>query len=258
MAEWVLKGSIRGPAGEIPDVSSFLALNSAGNLIQNGVGVQSFSVGNTTSEPDVIVKRTVDSVPCEALFRIDSEAVAGIRFKVNGQIVNNLYLEQTKTRFSKPLDVASGGVPQDGSVGQVLTKGANGAMWATPTSSSSEYQTPSCVPVTVENFDFVSLNVTLKLADSYWWLLNYMGESEILIPQGTILIDIAAMSSDDNADPANFYMFFTASDIYFLYNDVDEVYIAENISLGGEIFYQEIRCHKTASTADFKAYMGIS
>lgn len=44
MAQWVLKGSIRGPAGEIPDVSSFLALNEAGNLIQNGVEVRNFSV----------------------------------------------------------------------------------------------------------------------------------------------------------------------------------------------------------------------
>lgn len=89
----------------------------------------SVAVDTGDTEPNITVKRTVDGSPCEAIMRIDSEAVAGIRLKVNGETVNNLYLEQTKTRLSKPLDVASGGVPQNGTSGQILKKGASGAEW---------------------------------------------------------------------------------------------------------------------------------
>lgn len=89
------------------------------------------AVDTGTTEPNVTVKRAVDggSTAVEGVMRIDSDGVVGIRAKVAGVAVNNLYLEQTKTRLSKPLDVASGGVPQDGSVGQILKKGANGAEW---------------------------------------------------------------------------------------------------------------------------------
>lgn len=89
------------------------------------------AVDTGTTEPNVTVKRAVDggSTAVEGVMRIDSDGVVGIRAKVAGAAVNNLYLEQTKTRLSKPLDVASGGVPQDGSVGQILKKGANGAEW---------------------------------------------------------------------------------------------------------------------------------
>ena len=89
------------------------------------------AVDTGTTEPNVTVKRAVDggSTAVEGVMRIDSDGVVGIRAKVAGEAVNNLYLEQTKTRLSKPLDVPSGGVPQDGSVGQILKKGASGAEW---------------------------------------------------------------------------------------------------------------------------------
>lgn len=89
------------------------------------------AVDTGTTEPNVTVKRAVDggSTAVEGVIRIDSDGVVGIRAKVAGAAVNNLYLEQTKTRLSKPLDVPSGGVPQDGSVGQILKKGASGAEW---------------------------------------------------------------------------------------------------------------------------------
>ena len=133
MAEWVLKGSIQGPAGEIPDVSQFAKLSDLEGYLElsGGTLTGNVAVDTGSTEPNVSIKRTIDgSTPCEALLRLDSEGVAGLRLKVNGETVNNLYLEQTKTRLSKPLDVASGGVPTGGVQGQILTKGANGAEWA--------------------------------------------------------------------------------------------------------------------------------
>lgn len=80
-------------------------------------------------EPNLSVKRTVDGAVHEGIVRIDSDGVLGIRHKVGDSVANNIYLEQSKTRLSKPLDVASGGVPTNGEVGQVLKKGASGAEW---------------------------------------------------------------------------------------------------------------------------------
>lgn len=88
------------------------------------------TVSTGTAEPNVVLQRTVDGVPCELVARIDSEAVAGLRYKVNGATVNDLYLEQTKTRLRKPLDAASGGVPTAGTAGQVLTKTESSHEWA--------------------------------------------------------------------------------------------------------------------------------
>lgn len=88
------------------------------------------TVDTGTAEPNVILKRTVDDSPCELAARIDSEAKAGLRYKVSGATVNELILEQTQTRLRKPLNAASGGVPMDGTEGQVLTKGASGHAWA--------------------------------------------------------------------------------------------------------------------------------
>ena len=84
-----------------------------------------------TAEPNISIKRTVDggTTAVEGRLRIDSDGVVGLRSIVGGTTVNNLYLEQTQTRFTKPLSVASGGVPQDGTVGQILKKGQNGAEW---------------------------------------------------------------------------------------------------------------------------------
>lgn len=88
------------------------------------------TVDTGTAEPNVVLKRTVDSSPCELAARIDSEAKAGLRYKVSGSTVNELILEQTQTRFRKPLNAASGGVPMDGAEGQVLTKNASGHAWS--------------------------------------------------------------------------------------------------------------------------------
>lgn len=88
------------------------------------------AVNTGTTEPNVTLTRTVDNAPCELTARIDSEAKAGLRYKVSGSTVNELILEQTKTRFRKPLDTASGGVPTDGTEGQVLTKNASGHAWS--------------------------------------------------------------------------------------------------------------------------------
>ena len=119
----------KGDPGETPDVSQFVARDDTGKLLQNGAAIQQAVIDGGTAEPDYILKRTVDNINCEAQFRIDSEAVAGIRYNVGGSTVNALYLEQTKTRLRKPLDVGSGGVPQDGTAGQILKKGQNGAEW---------------------------------------------------------------------------------------------------------------------------------
>lgn len=88
------------------------------------------AVNTGTAEPNVTLNRTVDNAPCELTARIDSEAKAGLRYKVSGAIVNELILEQTKTRLRKPLDMGSGGVPMDGTEGQVLTKNASGHAWS--------------------------------------------------------------------------------------------------------------------------------
>lgn len=88
------------------------------------------AVDTQTAEPNVTLKRAVDSAACELTARIDSEAKAGLRYKVGADTVNELILEQTKTRLRKPLDPASGGVPTGGTAGQVLTQGASGAAWA--------------------------------------------------------------------------------------------------------------------------------
>lgn len=87
------------------------------------------SVSTGTAEPNVTIKRTVDSAACELTARIDSEAKAGLRYKVGTDTVNELILEQNQTRFRKPLNTASGGVPITGITGQVLTKTADGHTW---------------------------------------------------------------------------------------------------------------------------------
>lgn len=87
------------------------------------------SVSTGTAEPNVSLKRTVDSAACELTARIDSEAKAGLRYKVGTDTVNELILEQNQTRFRKPLNTASGGVPTTGTTGQVLTKTADGHTW---------------------------------------------------------------------------------------------------------------------------------
>lgn len=106
--------------------------NPATNMYAKNVNADTSAVVDAgTNEPNVSVKRTVDgSTEVEGVMRVDSDGVVGIRAKVGGTTVNNLYLEQTKTRLSKPLDVASGGVPTGGTQGQILVKGANGAEWA--------------------------------------------------------------------------------------------------------------------------------
>lgn len=87
------------------------------------------SVSTGTAEPNVTLKRTVDNAACELTARIDSEAKAGLRYKVGMDTVNELILEQTQTRLRKPLNTASGGVPTTGTTGQVLTKTADGHTW---------------------------------------------------------------------------------------------------------------------------------
>ena len=87
------------------------------------------SVSTGTAEPNVTLKRTVDSAACELTARIDSEAKAGLRYKVGTDTVNELILEQNQTRLRKPLNTASGGVPITGITGQVLTKTADGHTW---------------------------------------------------------------------------------------------------------------------------------
>lgn len=112
-------------ASNQPDLSGYLP--TAGGTLTGNV-----TVDTGTAEPNVVFKRSVDSgaTAVEGILRIDSDGVVGLRAKVAGATVNNLYLEQTQTRFTKPLAVSSGGVPQGGTTGQILMKGANGAEWA--------------------------------------------------------------------------------------------------------------------------------
>ena len=107
-----------------PDLSGYLP-KTGGTLTGN------VDLNTGTAEPNLSIKRTVDggTTAVEGRLRIDSDGVVGLRSIVGGATVNNLYLEQTQTRFTKPLSVASGGVPQDGTVGQILKKGQNGAEW---------------------------------------------------------------------------------------------------------------------------------
>jgi hypothetical protein len=97
--------------------------------LTGGTVTGNVAVSTGTAEPNVTLNRTVDNAPCELTARIDSEAKAGLRYKVGTDTVNELILEQTKTRLRKPLDVASGGVPTTGTTGQVLTKTADGNAW---------------------------------------------------------------------------------------------------------------------------------
>lgn len=107
-----------------PDLSGYLP-KTGGTLTGN------VDLNTGTDEPNLSIKRTVDggTTAVEGRLRIDSDGVVGLRSIVGGTTVNNLYLEQTQTRLTKPLNVASGGVPQDGTVGQILKKGQNGAEW---------------------------------------------------------------------------------------------------------------------------------
>ena len=107
-----------------PDLSGYLP-KTGGTLTGN------VDLNTGTAEPNLSIKRTVDggTTAVEGRLRIDSDGVVGLRSIVGGTTVNNLYLEQTQTRLTKPLSVASGGVPQDGTVGQILKKGQNGAEW---------------------------------------------------------------------------------------------------------------------------------
>ena len=107
-----------------PDLSGYLP-KTGGTLTGN------VDLNTGTAEPNLSIKRTVDggTTSVEGRLRIDSDGVVGLRSIVGGTTVNNLYLEQTQTRLTKPLSVSSGGVPQDGTVGQILKKGQNGAEW---------------------------------------------------------------------------------------------------------------------------------
>ena len=97
--------------------------------LTGGTVTGNVAVSTGTTEPNVTLKRTVDSAACELTARIDSEAKAGLRYKVGTDTVNELILEQNQTRFRKPLNTASGGVPITGITGQVLTKTADGHTW---------------------------------------------------------------------------------------------------------------------------------
>ena len=94
-----------------------------------GEFIGNIAVNTGTEEPNITVKRTVDGAEHTGTLRIDSDGVLNLRHMVGSETVNNLYLEQTKTRLRKPLDVASGGVPTGGTSGQVLKMGQNGAEW---------------------------------------------------------------------------------------------------------------------------------
>ena len=63
---------------------------------------------------------------------VDSDGVGVVRLTKNGSAVNNVYLSSSETRFTKPVAVGSGGVPTNGTEGQILTKGATDAEWRDP------------------------------------------------------------------------------------------------------------------------------
>ena len=105
---------------------------SKGGIVNGNV-----TIDTGTTEPKLSVKRTVSSIPCELIMSVDSTSVGVIRFTKSGSTINNIYLRPNDIRFSKPLAVESGGVPQNGAVGQVLIKGPSGARWVDlPTQSA--------------------------------------------------------------------------------------------------------------------------
>ena len=118
-----LQSSVSGIQSDVDAIEAAYFPKTGGTISGNTV------VDTGAVEPNLSVKRTVDGAVHEGIVRIDSDGVLGIRHKVDDSVVNNLYLEQSKTRLSKPLDVASGGVPTNGDVGQVLKKGDSGAEW---------------------------------------------------------------------------------------------------------------------------------
>lgn len=118
-----LQSSVSGIQSDVDAIEAAYFPKTGGTISGNTV------IDTGAAEPNLSVKRTVDGEVHEGIVRIDSDGVLGIRHKVGDSAVNNLYLEQSKTRLSKPLDVASGGVPTNGEVGQVLKKGASGAEW---------------------------------------------------------------------------------------------------------------------------------
>ena len=106
------------------------ATSGAGLPTTGGTLTGNLTIDTGTTEPNVTVMRTVDGAQHAGILRIDSDGVLGVRHTVNGSTVNNLYLERSKTRFTRPLDPASGGVPTGGTAGQILRMGASAPEWA--------------------------------------------------------------------------------------------------------------------------------
>ena len=150
MTDWVLKGSIRGPAGEIPNVDQFLKI--AGGALSNGDNEKiasllimgegtSLSLDTSKTYSNIAVngpsgsnkKIRLQSSSSSSTFTMDDKSVGSITDTILSGSGNALatdkavkdYVDTSIAAIDIPEEL-----PEGGTEGQVLTKTSNGEAWS--------------------------------------------------------------------------------------------------------------------------------
>lgn len=150
MTDWVLKGSIRGPAGEIPSVSQFLKI--AGGALSNGdnekiasllIMGEGTSLSLDTSEmySNIAVngpsgsnkKIRLQSSSSSSTFAMDDKSVGSITDTILSGSGNALATDKAVKDYVDTsiadIDIPEA-LPEGGTEGQVLTKTSEGEAWS--------------------------------------------------------------------------------------------------------------------------------
>lgn len=150
MTDWVLKGSIRGPAGEIPSVSQFLKI--AGGALSNGDNENiasllimgegtSLSLDTSQTYSNIAVngpsgsnkKIRLQSSSSSSTFTMDDKSVGSITDTILSGSGNALATDKAVKDYVDTsiadIDIPEA-LPEGGTEGQVLTKTSEGEAWS--------------------------------------------------------------------------------------------------------------------------------
>ena len=150
MTDWVLKGSIRGPAGEIPNVDQFLKI--AGGALSNGDNEKiasllimgegtSLSLDTSKTYSNIAVngpsgsnkKIRLQSSSSSSTFTMDDKSVGSITDTILSGSGNALATDKAVKDYVDTsiadIDIPEA-LPEGGTEGQVLTKTSEGEAWS--------------------------------------------------------------------------------------------------------------------------------
>ena len=150
MTDWVLKGSIRGPAGEIPNVDQFLKI--AGGALSNGDNEKiasllimgegtSLSLDTSKTYSNIAVngpsgsnkKIRLQSSSSSSTFTMDDKSIGSITDTILSGSGNALATDKAVKDYVDTsiadIDIPEA-LPEGGTEGQVLTKTSEGEAWS--------------------------------------------------------------------------------------------------------------------------------